>query len=85
MKLVECNIDEVFVSKKKWNVLEIIDQFLDSGMKCARVDYEGHYKYSWSGTCSFNRAIERYHKIGVRAKTINDELYLIREERTSVN
>lgn len=78
MKLVEYNINKVDVKGyKKSNNLKILEEFIDSGLECAKVDgftqdNASHAAYS------LNNSIKRYRFGGIRAISRNKEVFLIR-------
>lgn len=81
MRLVECDINKVdlksYKSKCKW--LKIIDEFVESDVKCCRIeDYTN--KSAASCESSLNHAIKRYNKKGIKAVIRNGEIYLVRIE-----
>lgn len=80
MNLVVCNKAELenLDYYKKSNVLKLIDEFAESDMDCARIEGSTH-KTSNSCQNSFNNAIKRYKKSGIRCVQRSGACYLIKE------
>ena len=79
MKLVECNINEIGTYKKT-NNLKILEEFLDSGMVCARVDDYTQVSANGCAT-SLKTSIKRFNIHGVDAIRRKDNVYLIRTDK----
>lgn len=79
MKLVECSINEIGSYKKTKN-LEILEEFLNSGLACARV--EEYTQVSANGcSTSLKTSIKRYNLHGMDAIRRKDNVYLIRTDK----
>lgn len=82
MRLVECDKSEIntrqVFKKSKW--MKVIDEFLESGMECCKVE---NYTNKDAKSCSaaLNVAIKHYHKGGIRACLSDGVVYLIKIEK----
>jgi hypothetical protein len=66
---------------KKTENMKIIDEFVDSGLDCVKV--EGWtQKYAWRCAWSLNQTIKRLKKSGIRALSRDGEVFLIKETKT---
>lgn len=82
MRLVECDKSEINLKnyKKKTRWLEVIDEFMESDVKCCRIeDYTN--KSAASCESSLNHAIKRYNKKGIKAVIRNGIVYLVKIEQ----
>lgn len=65
-----------FYKKTKW--LEIIDEFVNSEMKCAKLE-EWDNKSSNSAATALNNSIKRFNKKGIKAIERKGEVFLVKE------
>ena len=65
-----------FYKKTKW--LEIIDEFVNSEMKCAKLE-EWDNKSSKSAATALNNSIKRFNKKGIKAIERKGEVFLVKE------
>lgn len=70
------NLGVNYYKKSKW--LEIIDEFVNSEMKCAKLEGWTH-KTSSSAASAFNVSIKRFNKKGIRAIERKGEVFLVKE------
>lgn len=77
MYLVMADISEAKMRYKRTKVLEILEQFKESGFECSRV-VDHNYTRARSGASAFNKAIQRFGINGVEVCVRNDEIYLVR-------
>lgn len=79
MKLVKCDINKVggMLYKKSCN-LKILEEFVESGMECAKVEGWNHSNASVCVT-SLNLSIKRYKIGGIHAITRKGEVYLVKQ------
>lgn len=79
MKLVEYDINKIEGVKlyKKSENLKILEEFIESGMDCAKI--EGFNQKSAMGcAASLNSSIKRYNIGGIRAISRKEKCYLIK-------
>ena len=76
MKMVPCNFNEVYVTKKTRNFM-ILESFANSGMDCVKLEDHG---YCNAGSCvaSLHNSIKNFHMYGIKAVVRKGEVYLIR-------
>lgn len=82
MRLVECDINKVDLKsyKKRTKWLKVIDEFVESGMGCCRLeDYTN--KDAASCESALNHAIKNYKKKGIKAVIRNGVVYLVKIEQ----
>lgn len=77
MKLVKCDISELGRSYIPTRNQKILEEFVESGLKCMRVE-DHHYASTNSGQTTLMDSIRRFHIIGVRAAARKGKLYLVR-------
>lgn len=80
MRLVAYNKKDLgYRGYKKTKNQVIIDEFIESGLDCAKL--EG-WTNKDAGSCatSINISIKRFKKTGIRCISMKGEVYLIREE-----
>ena len=71
------DISEAKMRYKRTKVLDILEQFKESGFECSRI-VDHNYKDARSGANAFNRAIQRFGINGVRVCIRDNEIYLVR-------
>ena len=79
MKLVQVKESALSRFMKTTSNKEIIDEFIESGMKCAEVT-EYSCKNAYVCAASLNSSIKRYRVFNVKAVSRNNRVYLVREE-----
>lgn len=72
MKFVPCN-ETIYARSDNFRLL---DEFMQSGLKCARVEGSTHKK-PCSCTSSLNESAKRFNFFSVKAVVRNGEVYLI--------
>lgn len=77
MYLVMADVSEAKMRYKRTKVLEILEQFKESGFECARV-VDHNYAEAKSGVNAFRKAIHRFGINGVEVCIRNGEIYLVR-------
>lgn len=65
---------------KKSDLLVLIEEFVNSDMECAKVEGFTH-KSACSCASSFNLAIKRYNKGGIKAISRKNEVFLIKTNK----
>lgn len=81
MKLVACKLSDVVAARglKGTKNLEIIEEFIESGYECAKVEgWTNATAFSAAG--SLNRSIQRFNKAGIKAISSKNEVYLVKEK-----
>ena len=79
MKLVPVDEKMLTGGYKTTSNKQIIDEFIESGMKCAEI--EGFtQKDAKSCACSFYQTIKRFRVFNVKAIVRKNRVFLIREE-----
>lgn len=81
MKLVECNKNDIrrFGLYKKSKLQTLLEEFIDSGMVCAKI--EGWTQTSVSSAqSSISRAIVRYKMYNIQCISRRGEVFLIRTD-----
>lgn len=81
MKLVAYDVKKVACNYKRTSILEILEEFRDSDMECAKVEDFPH-KNAHSCASSLNQGIKRFRMPCVRAFVRNGEVFLIKELKT---
>lgn len=79
MRLIPYDLQKIQKNAyKKSDNLLLLEEFRDSGMKCAKV--EG-FTQKTAGYCatSLNASIKRYKMFNIRAMTRKGKVYLVRE------
>ncbi len=78
MKLIPVkeNLKITFYKKTKW--LDIIDEFVNSEMKCAKLEGWTN-KTSSSAASACNISIKRFNKKGIKAIERKGEVFLVKE------
>lgn len=78
MKLVKVeNAELIKRTRKKTNIRIMIEEFIDSDMKvCEIVFAEGEYKNATVCATTWNRAINRYGFVGIRAFRVGEHVYI---------
>lgn len=80
MKLVQMNKNDVPFCFRPTKLFEILNEFVDSGMQCAKV-IDHNYESTSSGAGSFNASAKRFGLSGkVKAISRKGEIYLIRKD-----
>jgi hypothetical protein len=81
MELIAYDRDKIenIGSYKKTENMRIIDEFIESGLDCAKV--EGFtQKRAWSCADSLNKTMVRMKKAGIKALSRKGEVYLVKLE-----
>ena len=78
MNLVPCIYKDVFDTKrvKRSKNLELLEEFLSSGMKCAMIE-DHHYCSADSGQNSLRQSIVRFGLSEIEVRVHNGNLYLV--------
>lgn len=79
MKLVKCDMNEVKGYYKKTRNQEILEEFVESGLECAKVE-EWTNKTANSCANSINYSIKRFGYNNIKAFVRNGIVYLIKEQ-----
>ena len=79
MKLVPYELKNVRRTYKKTEMLSILEEFIESGQPCVKIEGWRH-KNAKSCMASFYNAIKRFHMDQVRVITSKGEVYLIRTD-----
>lgn len=78
MKLIVCDFEDVFIRKRNWNILKILEWFADGDMECVKIEYGDHYVNPISCYSSFRKAIKRYNKTGIMVIMSEYDVYLVK-------
>ncbi len=81
MNLVPCDLKAIknAVGLKETKNYDIIMEFMESDYDCVKVQGWTHTT-PYSCAASLNRSIERFHKGGIKAVTVNGEVYLVKSK-----
>ena len=80
MRLTQIERNDIPDCFKQTKLLRFLNEFIDSGMQCARVD-DHSYTSAGSGAGAFNNSAKRFGLSGgVKAISRNGEIYLIRKD-----
>jgi hypothetical protein len=80
MKFTECNIEDIRdikIGYRRTKNLKLLDAFIASGIKCAKVE-EYSNKHAYSLCASLSNSIRKiYHLNSIEAHVFHGEVYLI--------
>ena len=68
-----------FSSYNRTKILELIENFKDSGLECAKL-MDWHYVSAKSGANTITQSIKHYKIAGVHAYNRKGEIYLVRTD-----
>ena len=83
MRLVECDVNNAITSRNGFKAtrnLNILTEFIESGMDCAKIEDYTQREARYCAT-SLNNSIKRYHMTGVRAVMLDHEVYLVKTDK----
>lgn len=79
MNFVPCDLKKIMNAKgfKGTKNYDIITEFVEGNYECVKIEGWEHAN-AYSCTGSLNSAIKRFNKGGIKAVTINGEVYLVK-------
>ena len=81
MRLTKCEMPKCV---RVTSNLELIDEFIESGEECVRIDgWENRYKSSFSVCNSINASAKRFGKNMIKCITRNRQVFLVNLLKTS--